>query len=181
MQAPEAETPSRLEIILAIAGAVVCLVVTIIIWVEVSAQQPMWPLPGAYFTEFMLISAVIAYLWVSNHPLRITATWAAAEVFSVLVFIGLFSIGLFYIPNVLIFGSAGNPGGCSGKAEGRNSPGHLPGSRDRTGGFYVRGGVILCYNRQNLRQMMKLYSAVVNNNNANNNASFEDVGRCLSG
>jgi hypothetical protein len=105
MQAPKAETPSRLEIILAIAGAVVCLVVTIIIWVGVSAQQPMWPLPGSYFVEFMLISAVVAYLWVSNHPLRISAAWAATGVFSVLVFIGLFSIGLFYIPNVLIFGA----------------------------------------------------------------------------
>ncbi len=103
MQNNRSDKSSRLEMFLALAGLAICLFVTAFIWGGIASQQPMWPLPGAYFTEVMVLSAVNGILWVTHNRWRRWVNLAAAGIFSVLVVIGLFSIGLFYIPNALIY------------------------------------------------------------------------------
>ncbi len=94
---------SRLEKALALAGLAICVVVVILVWAGIGANQPMWPLPGLYFVEVILLAAINAILWAWDAPLREMVNLAAAGVYSVFVVVGLLSIGLLFLPNVLIF------------------------------------------------------------------------------
>jgi hypothetical protein len=95
---------SRLERILAILAAVVCLIITLLFWFDLSAYQDMWPLPGIYFIELVAISIISAFLFARGDPLSSLITWGAAGVITAFSILGAFSIGLFYLPIGLIFG-----------------------------------------------------------------------------
>jgi len=94
---------SPLERFLAILGAVVCLIITILLWVSVSAYQPMWPLPALYFIEMVVLSIISAFIFVRGDPRDQFITWSTAGVISAFSILGAASVGFFYLPVALIF------------------------------------------------------------------------------
>jgi hypothetical protein len=94
---------SPLERFLAILGGVVCLIITILFWLSVSAYQPMWPLPGLYFIEMVALSSISAFIFVRGDPREQFITWGAAGVISAFSILGALSVGFFYLPVALIF------------------------------------------------------------------------------
>ena len=97
-------TINPLERFLAILGAVVCLVITFIIWRSISVQQPMWPLPGFYFLEMTALSIVSAYIVVYGDPHKMIFVWGIVGILIAFSMVGAFSVGFFYLPVALIFG-----------------------------------------------------------------------------
>ena len=93
---------SRLERILAILAAVVCLIVTLVIWISISAYQNMWPLPGLYFAEMVTLSMISGFLFVCGDARASLITWLAAGVITAFSILGAFSIGFFYLPVALL-------------------------------------------------------------------------------
>jgi hypothetical protein len=100
------KTGRPLERILAIAGLIACLVVTAILWVGISAQQPMWPLPGLYFIEMAVLSMVCAFIAFGNgDPRGQFVLWGAVGIFTGFSILGAMSVGFFYLPVAIIFGA----------------------------------------------------------------------------
>ena len=95
-------TTSRLEQLLAILAAVVCLIVTLIFWFSLRAYQDMWLLPGLYFIEMMALSIICAFVLVRDDPRASLITWGAAGIIGAFSILGAFSIGFFYLPVALI-------------------------------------------------------------------------------
>lgn len=93
-----------LERFLAVLGAAVCLIVTIVIWRSISALQAMWPLPGLYFSEMASLSLLSALAIFRGYPRGGLISWGAAGVFGAFSILGAFSVGFFYLPVALIFG-----------------------------------------------------------------------------
>src|SRR5215212_12030500 len=94
---------SRLERILAILAAVVCLTVTLVFWFSQSPRQSMWPLPGLYFVEMVSLSFISTFIFVRGDPHGSFMTWVAAGVISVFSFLGAASVGFFYVPVALMY------------------------------------------------------------------------------
>ena len=94
---------SRLERILAILAAVVCLIITLVFWFSISPYQSMWPLPGLYFVEMVSLSFISTFIFVCGDPRGSLMTWVAAGVISAFSFLGAASVGFFYVPVALIF------------------------------------------------------------------------------
>lgn len=92
-----------LERFLAILGAVVCLIITIPIWWSLSTYQSMWPLPGIYFLEMVLLSILNAFMVIRGSPHHRSILWATVGVFIIFSVLGAFSVGFFYLPVALIF------------------------------------------------------------------------------
>ena len=104
MQVPRQTTIiSLLERVLAILGAVACLIITILIWLSVSAHQTMWPLPGLYFIEMVALASISAFLFVRGDPRDKFIIWGVAGVIGAFSILGAFSVGFFYLPVALIF------------------------------------------------------------------------------
>jgi hypothetical protein len=83
----------------------ICLVLTVLLWVGISANQSMWPLPGLYFIEMAALSVVSAWLvFVDGRPRRQFIIWAAPGIFMAFSILGAFSVGFFYLPVAIIFG-----------------------------------------------------------------------------
>ena len=95
---------SRLERILAILAAVVCLTITLVFWFSLSTYQSMWPLPGLYFVEMVSLSFISTFIFVRGDRRGSLITWPVAGVMSAFSFLGAFSVGFFYLPIALIFG-----------------------------------------------------------------------------
>jgi len=94
---------SRLERILAILAAVVCLTVTLVLWFSESPRQSMWPLPGLYFVEMVSLSFISTFIFVRGDPHGSFMTWVVAGVISAFSFLGALSVGCFYLPVALMF------------------------------------------------------------------------------
>ena len=94
---------SRLEQILAILAAVVCLTITLVFWFTISPYQGMWPLPGLYFVEMVSLSFISTFIFVRGDPRGSLMTWVAAGVISAFSFLGALSVGFFYLPVALMF------------------------------------------------------------------------------
>jgi hypothetical protein len=94
---------SRLERILAILAAVVCLAITLVFWFSISPYQGMWPLPGLYFVEMVSISFISTFIFVRGDPRGSLMTWIAAGVISAFSILGAASVGFFYLPVALMF------------------------------------------------------------------------------
>jgi hypothetical protein len=101
---PGTMSTQPLERFLAILGAAICLIVTVVIWRSVSALQPMWPLPGLYFIEMVVLSLVTALASIRGGPRAGLLTWGAAGIFSAFSILGALSVGFFYLPVAVIFG-----------------------------------------------------------------------------
>jgi len=89
---------SRLERVLAILAAVVCLTITLVFWFTISPYQSMWPLPGLYFVEMVSLSFISTLIFVRGEPRGSLMTWVAAGVMTAFSFLGAASVGFFYLP-----------------------------------------------------------------------------------
>ena len=97
--------PYKLDRILAIAGAGICLAVTAVLWGSIGAQQSLWPLPAIYFIEMAALSMVCALLvFFDGSPLGRFITWGAVGIFTGFSILGAWSVGFFYLPVAIIFG-----------------------------------------------------------------------------
>jgi hypothetical protein len=94
---------SPLERFLAILGAVVCLIITLVFWFSISPYESMWPLPGFYFVEIVSLSFISTFIFVRGDPRGSLMTWVAAGVISAFSFLGAASVGFFYLPIALMF------------------------------------------------------------------------------
>jgi hypothetical protein len=94
---------SRLERILAILAAVVCLIMTLVFWFTISPYQSMWPLPGLYFIEMVSLSFISTFIFVLGDPRGSLMAWVAAGVIIAFLFLGALSVGFFYLPFALMF------------------------------------------------------------------------------
>jgi len=94
---------SRLERILAILAAVVCLIITLVFWFSISPYDSRWPLPGFYFVEIVSLSFISTFIFVRGDPRGSLMTWVAAGVISAVSFLGAASVGCFYLPVALMF------------------------------------------------------------------------------
>ena len=94
---------SPLERFLAILAAVVCLIITILFWLSVSAYQTMWPLPALYFIEMVALSIISAFIFVRGDPREQFIIWGTAGVISAFSILGALAVGFFYLPVALIF------------------------------------------------------------------------------
>jgi hypothetical protein len=96
--------PYKLDRILAIAGTVLCLAVTAVLWISIGAQQGLWPLPALYFIEMALLSMVCALLvFFDGSPLGRFIIWGAVGIFTGFSILGAWSVGFFYLPVAIIF------------------------------------------------------------------------------
>ena len=120
-----------LEYLLAILGAAVCLVITILIWRGVSAYQSMWPAPGAYFIEIMAVCVAAAGMLLSGRALGRAAVWVTAGIVLAFSLLAAFSIGLFYLPVALLLFFAAL---AADRRAGQPMLGHL--------GFFFAGGIL---------------------------------------
>lgn len=94
---------SSLERLLAILGAVVCLIITTLLWLNVSAYQTMWPLPALYFIEMVVLSSISAFIFVRGDSRYQFIMWGTSGVISAFSILGALSVGFFYLPVALIF------------------------------------------------------------------------------
>jgi hypothetical protein len=92
---------------LAIAGAMLCLVVTVFIERIVSQQQSLLPLPGFYFLEMLILSCLMLWTVLRGKPSSVYITWAACGIFTAFWLLGALSIGFFYLPITILFGGSG--------------------------------------------------------------------------
>ena len=93
---------SPLERFLAVLAAVVCLIITILLWLSVSANQTMWPLPALYFIEMVAFSMISAFIFVRGDRRQQFIIWGTAGVISAFSILGALSVGFFYLPVALI-------------------------------------------------------------------------------
>jgi hypothetical protein len=99
------KSPHPLDRFLAIAGMLICLAVTLILWVGIGANQAMWPLPALYFIEMAALSVVSALLvFMDGGPGGQFITWAVVGIFIAFSILGAWSVGFFYLPIAIIFG-----------------------------------------------------------------------------
>ncbi len=85
----------------ALAGLVLCLYVSAYVWQYYSHVQPMWPLPALYLVEIPLltIAGVIDILlaaWTGG-----AVGWLAAGAVLGFSIMGMFSVGMLYVPVAL--------------------------------------------------------------------------------
>jgi hypothetical protein len=99
-------TVHSLERFLAMLGAAACLIITIAIWVRVSAVQDMWPLPGLYFIEMIVLSIISALAFVRGGAQGRVILWVAVGFFAAFSIMGAWSVGPLYAPITLIFAAA---------------------------------------------------------------------------
>jgi len=92
---------------LAFLAAAVCLVVTIRVWMIVSAQQALWPIPGAYLIEMLALSLLAALAIQPGSPLPVALPGIACGGLFAFSVLASFSVGLFYLPVALLILIAG--------------------------------------------------------------------------
>jgi len=80
-----------------------CVVITLAIWLSVSAHQSMWPLPALYLVEMvaLAIAATLAMLGAGSG--RMLIVWAAIGAMAGFCVLGAWSVGLYYAPVALMF------------------------------------------------------------------------------
>jgi hypothetical protein len=97
--------PRPFERLLAVTGAVICLIITTMLWWSISSYQPMWPLPGLYFVEMAILGIIGASMFMRGGRGGRFVTWGATGALLGFVILGALSVGFFYLPVVLIFTS----------------------------------------------------------------------------
>lgn len=103
-------TGRKLERILAILGAAICLVISVGLWQAIRVDQPMWPFPDLFLFEIAAVSCLCTgSIWsngrrlVSRHGIL---AWATIEVILGFMILGAFSIGFAHIPTASLLASA---------------------------------------------------------------------------
>ena len=91
-----------IEQILAILGAVLCLAITIRVWLTISVYQSMWPAPGLYFIEVVAVSVASAGLLLRGGAAARAAVWVSAGIVLAFSLLAALSVGAYYLPVALL-------------------------------------------------------------------------------
>jgi hypothetical protein len=103
LSAPKTTRP--VDRTLAIAGTLLCLALTAILWVSIGAHQSIWPLPALYFIEMAAFSVICALLvFMDGGPAGQFILWGAVGLFTGFSILGAWSVGFFYLPVAILFG-----------------------------------------------------------------------------
>jgi hypothetical protein len=78
------------------------LAITAGFWFSVAPRQSMWPFPGLYFIEVVFLPALLAFSVLRGSPQRARIASLSAGALSVFSILGAMSVGLFYLPLVLL-------------------------------------------------------------------------------
>ena len=97
----------RVDRFIALFGAAVCLILTPVLWRNVSAYQTTWPLPALYFIELMAFGLVGAMVFLRDRPRKAAVAWAIGGSLTAFAVLGAWSVGFFYMPAALAFLVAG--------------------------------------------------------------------------
>ena len=115
-----------LEFILALTATAICLIVSVYVWLVLSAQQPMWPLPGLYLLEMPAVSILGLWSIGSNETrlsrLRGFLTWVTVGILFAFVVLGALSVGFLIAPVAILFAIAAI---LSDHRQGHNLVAHL--------------------------------------------------------
>jgi hypothetical protein len=103
MDTAKPATMILIEKILAILAAGLCLVVTLLLWWSISKYQSMWPLPGLYFVEVVLLGGLGAFSFFQAGSRGKFLAWGAAGALLGFSILGAFSVGFIYLPVALVF------------------------------------------------------------------------------
>lgn len=95
-----------LEPYLAIIAAAGCVVITVAVWWDFSAVQPMWPLPALYLIEVTAVSIAAATAFLSGRRRGWPIPWAAVGILMAFCILGMFSVGPLYLPTTLLLAIA---------------------------------------------------------------------------
>ena len=95
--------PHPLERSLVMVGALGCLVITIIVWDSVSANQPMWPLPALYLIEVVALSGLAVIAFLRGGRAGSFTLWAVVGILLAFSILGALSVGSLYFPTTLLF------------------------------------------------------------------------------
>jgi len=105
--APTQTSTQILERILSSIAVAICLIECIWLGQALSHQQPVWPLPAMYLIEAGIVSLIcwLSVLYSGAKPSSFSAsvTWAAIGILVAFVIMGLWSIGLLFIPVTVLF------------------------------------------------------------------------------
>ncbi len=94
--------PRLLEKILSGLALAYGLAITTGFWISVAPRQSMWPFPGLYFIEVVFLPALLAVSVFRGSPQRARIASLSAGGLSVFSILGAMSVGLAYIPLVLL-------------------------------------------------------------------------------
>jgi hypothetical protein len=89
-----------------IAGALGCLVVTIVVWSAVSSWQPMWPLPAFYLIEIACAGVLAAAVFIFETALGLIVAWFVLGILVAFCALGALSVGVLYVPTAILFAAA---------------------------------------------------------------------------
>jgi hypothetical protein len=99
-------SPRPFEQFLAAVGVMVCLIISARVWQLIGSQQPMWPLPGLYLLEMMVMSLLGLFSTVRGHARDGMVMWAIVGVFLAFALMAAWSIGLAFLPVAALFAAA---------------------------------------------------------------------------
>jgi hypothetical protein len=102
-----ATPPHPLERILVFAGLAACLGITPLIFLAIGRVQPMWPLPGLYLLEMLLLSAAAAYAVVREVRPAAAVLGAVLGAMGAFAVLAAWSIGAYYLPVLFLLGAGG--------------------------------------------------------------------------
>jgi hypothetical protein len=91
-----------IERFLAVTSMVVCLGTTAEIWQIFSPQQPMWPLPGLYLFEILLLTVAVVVVVVRDAGMGGSVIWGSVGALVAFVFMAALSVGLLYVPVIVM-------------------------------------------------------------------------------
>ena len=94
--------PRLLEKLLSGIALAYGLTITTGFWISVAPHQSMWPFPGLYFIEVVFLPALLAFSVFRGSPQRARIASLSAGCVSVFSILGAMSVGLAYIPLVLL-------------------------------------------------------------------------------
>jgi hypothetical protein len=82
-------------------AALTSLATTVLLWGEIAVHQEMWPLPGFYLIEIIVLPAFAFYVALSDSWPGTLLCWAMLGASLGFVLLGAMSLGFFYLPVVL--------------------------------------------------------------------------------
>jgi hypothetical protein len=111
--------------------------VTTWLWIAVASRQPMWPFPGGYFVEVVLLPGLVALLVWRGNTGRTRAGFAVTGAITAFCVLGAWSVGLFYVPLAILLLVGAIAGGSSTRESAAAQAGYL------VGGFVLQAGAML--------------------------------------
>jgi hypothetical protein len=103
---PQPASPGLAKALAAI-NVLICTAITVFIWVELSPLQGMWPLPGFYLVEMLLLSTAAAYAVFREAGHGGAVIWGVFGAVSAFALLAAWTVGLLYLPVIVLLAVTG--------------------------------------------------------------------------